>query len=171
VKTKNRGEVSGSGKKPWRQKGTGRARAGSVRSPLWRKGGTTFGPQPRDYAYELPKRMRRLALIAGLKGKAQEGKLFLVDEITCKEGKTREFAALTDRLALKKPVVILDAPDALAARSARNLKHVVLTTSDQVAPYDVLASDECLFTKKGYARLLERLGKGAARRPAGREAA
>lgn len=157
AKVKDRSEVSGGGKKPWRQKGTGRSRHGSIRSPLWRKGGVTFGPAPRDYAYQLPRRMKTLALIAGLKVKAQEGKLFLIDEFVSKNGKTKEMFALTEKLALQKPVVITDASDALTMRSVRNLKNVHITTSEQVAPYDVLASNECLVTKKGYACLLKRL--------------
>lgn len=157
AKTKTRAEVSGGGRKPWRQKGTGRARAGSNRSPLWRGGGTTFGPQPRDFAYQLPKRMKRLALIAGLKVKASEGKLFIIEEFAAVNGKTKSIAQLTGKLCLKKPVVIIEAHDPAVVKSVRNIKRLVLTTSDQVAPYDVLASDECVMTRKGYSRLLERL--------------
>ena len=157
VMTKNRSEVSGGGKKPWKQKGTGRARHGSIRSPLWRHGGTTFGPRPRDYGYELPRRMKTLALIAGLKVKAVEGKLFMIEEFASKDGKTKGMASLAAKLSLKKPIVITDHHDPMTLRATRNLKNVHLTTSDQVAPYDVLVSDECLLTKKGYSKLIDRL--------------
>ena len=155
--TKGRGEVRGGGKKPWKQKGTGRARHGSIRSPLWRHGGTTFGPRPRDYGYELPRRMKTLALIAGLKVKAVEGKLFMIEEFASKDGKTKGMASLAAKLSLKKPIVITDHHDPMTLRATRNLKNVHLTTSDQVAPYDVLVSDECLLTKKGYSKLIDRL--------------
>lgn len=161
VKTKTRGEVSGGGKKPWRQKGTGRARHGSIRSPIWRKGGTTHGPKVRDFSYQLPKRMKLLALIAGLKDKVLEGKVYLIDEFASKDGKTKAMAGLVTKLELAKPVIITDAYDKKTLQSVRNIHNVVLTTSDQVAPYDVLASNECLITRKGYENLLKRLKTAA----------
>ena len=98
--TKTRGEVSGGGKKPWRQKGTGRARAGSIRSPLWRHGGTVFGPQPRDYSYTLPQRMKKSALRSSLNPKVMDGAVVLVDKLGAEKPKTKEFAALLEALKI-----------------------------------------------------------------------
>jgi len=161
VKTKNRSEVRGGGKKPWRQKGTGRARHGSIRSPLWRGGGVTFGPRPRDYRIELPKTLRTAALIAGLKDKAQEGKFFMVEEFRSKNGKTRDMAAVISKWPCRKPVVVTDALHEETLRSVRNIPFVSLRTSDQLASMDVMEKDACVMTRKGYERLIGRLKEKA----------
>src|SRR5688572_31863680 len=106
--TKNRAAVSGSGKKPWRQKGTGRARVGEIRNPLWRKGGTVFGPQPRSYEFDLPKKVRRGALVAALAQKAQDGALVIVDKLEAAEKKTKATAALLKRLGATGKTLVID---------------------------------------------------------------
>src|SRR5512145_243793 len=125
--TKNRALVSGSGKKPWRQKGTGRARVGEVRNPLWRKGGTVFGPQPRSYAYELPKKVNRGALRAALAQKFSDGAVIVVDRLESAEKKTKETAALLKRLGASGKTLVIDVkPDEGFVLSARNLAGVQL---------------------------------------------
>jgi large subunit ribosomal protein L4 len=161
VKTKNRSEVRGGGKKPWRQKGTGRARHGSIRSPLWRGGGVMFGPRPRDYRIELPKTLRTQALIAGLKDKAQEGKFFMVEEFRSKNGKTRDMAAVISKWPCRKPVVVTDAFHEETLRSVRNIPTVSLRTFDQLASMDVMEKDACVLTRKGYDSLIGRLKEKA----------
>src|SRR5918992_6046907 len=106
--TKNRALVSGSGKKPWRQKGTGRARVGEIRNPLWRKGGTVFGPQPRSYAFELPKKVRRGALRAALAAKAQDGALIVIDRLTSEDRKTKSSAEFLKRLGVTGKTLLID---------------------------------------------------------------
>src|SRR6187431_217322 len=106
--TKNRAAVSGSGKKPWRQKGTGRARVGEIRNPLWRKGGTVFGPQPRSYEFDLPKKVRRGALVAALAQKAQDGALVIVDKLEAAEKKTKATAAMLKKLGATGKTLIID---------------------------------------------------------------
>lgn len=162
VKTKNRSEVSGGGKKPWRQKGTGRARHGSIRSPIWRGGGTTFGPRPRDYRVELPRTLKIQALKAGLKNKAQEGKFYMVEEFRSKNGKTRDMAQIISKWPCRKPVVVTDALHDETIRSIRNIPNVSIRTSDQLATMDVLEKDACVMTRKGYDRLIGRLKDRAA---------
>ena len=123
--TKNRALVSGSGKKPWRQKGTGRARVGEIRNPLWRKGGTVFGPQPRSYEYKLPKKVERGALRAALAQKLQDGHLVVVDALAASEIKTKAAAAMLKRLGVDGKAVLIDvAPDEKLARSVRNIPGV-----------------------------------------------
>jgi large subunit ribosomal protein L4 len=120
--TKTRGFVHYSGRKPWRQKGTGRARAGSRRSPIWVGGGTTFGPRPRDYSYRLPKKIKRLALESILSQKAQDGSLTVVEDFTVESGKTRDMAALLGKLTdSKRVVLIMKDDDEMVKRAARNI--------------------------------------------------
>src|SRR5947208_10455516 len=127
---KNRALVSGSGKKPWRQKGTGRARVGSIRNPLWRHGGTVFGPQPRSYDFALPKKVQRGALRAALADKITAGALVVVDELSAAEIKTKSAAALLERLGVTGKAVLVDvAVDDKLARSLRNIPGVSLVTS------------------------------------------
>ncbi len=154
---KDRSEVRGGGKKPWRQKGTGRARHGSIRSPIWKGGGVVFGPHGRKYAYHLPHGMKRQALRAGLKMKAEEGNLFLVNDFVSADGKTKTMAEWTGRIGLKKPLIIADQYDRKTYLSIRNLAHVRLTTAHEAGPLDVLAYHECVLTRTGYEKLLERL--------------
>jgi len=137
--TKTRGEVSGGGKKPWRQKGTGRARAGSIRSPLWRHGGTIFGPHPRDYGYTLPKQMRRLALRSGLNAKVKDGEVILIDKLQLGTPKTKEFAALLRLLKVEgKALVVVDKVSATLWRTSRNVPGVSLKGQQEVNVYDLL---------------------------------
>jgi large subunit ribosomal protein L4 len=119
--TKERGEISGGGKKPWRQKGTGRARAGTTRSPLWRGGGTVFGPTPRDYSYTVPKKVRKLALISALSMKVKEEKLLVLRDIPLAEVKTKKFKEVLDRFGLKKVLVVIDRSNEALEKSSRNL--------------------------------------------------
>ncbi len=160
VKTKTRGEVSGGGKKPWRQKGTGRPGPGSTRSPIWVGGGTTHGPKPHSHRVELPRRMKIEALVAGIKDKAAEGKFYMIDELVAKNGKTKEVAAVFAKSDFRNYIVISDACDDLLLRASRNIPNMKLKTSDDVASYDVLSNEACVVTKKGYARLLERIKEG-----------
>src|SRR5881397_2852329 len=135
--TKNRALVSGSGKKPWRQKGTGRARVGSIRNPLWRHGGTVFGPQPRSYDYQLPKKVERGALRAALTAKLQAGELVVVDALTADEIKTQAAAELLKRLGVTGKAVLVDvAADEMLARSVRNIPGVSLVPSTALTARD-----------------------------------
>src|SRR5215472_613582 len=119
--TKTRGLISGGGRKPWRQKGTGRARAGSTRSPLWRHGGTIFGPQPRDYSYQIPKKAWRRALCLALSARAREGKLLVVQSLAIAEPKTRLAKAVLGKLGVKHALIVLGEDEAQFQRAARNL--------------------------------------------------
>ena len=157
AKVKDRSEVSGGGKKPWRQKGTGRARVGSIRSPIWTKGGVTFGPGSRKYDFQLPAQLKQRALAAGLKRKAVDAKLFMIDEFKIESGKTKACAESLERLRLKKPVIIKEDHDEPTIRSARNIQRLRVAESRDVSAHDVMASDECVLTRAGYGRLLERL--------------
>src|SRR5207247_10706369 len=120
--TKNRALVSGSGKKPWRQKGTGRARVGEIRNPLWRKGGTVFGPQPRSYDYQLPKKIRRSALLAALAQKLNDGAVVVVDRLAVEDRKSRTTVAMLRKLGATGKTLVIDvAPDEGLALTARRL--------------------------------------------------
>src|SRR5689334_595738 len=131
--TKNRALVSGSGKKPWRQKGTGRARVGEIRNPLWRKGGTVFGPQPRSYDYALPQKVGRGALRAALAQKLQEGALVVVDQLVASEIRTKAAAELLARLGITGKAVLVDvAPDDKLSRSVRNIPGIELVQSGRL---------------------------------------
>ena len=133
--TKTRAQVSGSGKKPWRQKGTGRARVGEIRNPLWRKGGTVFGPQPRSYSFDLPKKVRLGALRAALAAKVAAGTLIVVDALTSDDRKTKGTAAMLTRLGATGKTVIIDVkPDDGFALSARNLAGVALIRASASPP-------------------------------------
>ena len=152
--TKTRGYISGGGRKPWRQKGTGRARAGSTRSPLWRHGGTIFGPQPRDYSYKMPKKAWRRALSLAISDRALNGKLIVVEALKLAEPKTRLAKAALDALGLKHALIVLDDNEQDFLRAARNLaNHKVLRMSG-LNVFDVLNYDELLMTETT-ARALE----------------
>ena len=141
-KTKGRSEVSGGGRKPWRQKGTGRARQGSIRSPQWRGGGVVFGPTPRSYAQKMPRRMRRAAVRSALTVKAIEDRIVLLDDLVLAEPKTREMALLLDRLSVESSVLILMADaDQTVERSANNLPDVKLLRAHYVNVRDLLKYD------------------------------
>ena len=152
--TKTRGFISGGGKKPWRQKGTGRARAGSIRSPLWRHGGTIFGPQPRDYSYKMPKRAWRRALCLALSDRAANGKLVVAQSLELPEAKTKAAKAMLDALGLKHALIVLGESEAAFFRAARNLAaHKVLPLAG-LNVYDVLNYDEILMSE-AVARAIE----------------
>lgn len=154
--TKNRALVSGSGRKPWRQKGTGRARVGSIRNPLWRKGGTVFGPQPRSYDYALPKKIKRGALREALALKAQAGALVIVDALQASETKTKAAAELLKRLGANGKTLVIDvAPDEGFARAARNLAGVRLVASGRVTARDVMDTTRVIATRAAIERLSE----------------
>lgn len=154
--TKNRARVSGSGKKPYRQKGTGRAQVGSTRTPLWRHGGTVFGPQPRSYDYALPKKVERGALRAALTTRIREGAVVVVDELRADEIKTRTAAALLQRLGATGRTLVVDvALDEKFALSARNLPRVSLVPSGRVTARDVMNSSRIIATRAAVERLQE----------------
>ena len=157
--TKNRANVSGSGKKPWRQKGTGRARVGEIRNPLWRKGGTVFGPQPRSYHYQLPKKVERGALRAALAQKFRDGQVVIVDVLAPGEYKTQAAAAMLERLGVAGTAVIIDVvPDDNVVRSVRNLPGVSLVASGRVTARDVVSAEHVVATRPAIERLQEALG-------------
>ena len=159
-KTKNRANVSGSGKKPWRQKGTGRARVGSIRNPLWRKGGTVFGPQPRSYEYTLPKKVERGALRAALAQKLKDGHVVVVDALAAAEVKTKAAVALLKTLGVTGKAVLIDlAADENLARSLRNIPGVALLPSGRVTARDVANADRVVATRGAIERLQEALGQ------------
>jgi large subunit ribosomal protein L4 len=156
--TKTRGEVSGGGRKPWRQKGTGRARAGSTRSPLWRGGGVALGPKPRDYAYKLPKKVRRAALRSALSMKIQEGLLKVVDHLDIPAPKTKQMVGFLRGLGVGKASVILlidNNPNVQLA--ARNLPEVKVLRVEGVNVYDLLAHDYLVCTREALMKLQERV--------------
>src|SRR5262245_11335763 len=158
-KTKNRALVSGSGKKPWRQKGTGRARIGSIRNPLWRHGGTVFGPQPRSYAYSLPKKVERGALRAALSAKLQAGELVVVDELSAEETKTKAAAELLKRLGVTGKAVLVDvAVNENLSRSVRNIPGVSLVASGRLTARSVIDAWRVVATKGAMEKLQEALG-------------
>ena len=156
--TKNRALVSGSGKKPWRQKGTGRARVGSVRNPLWRHGGTVFGPQPRSYAFNLPKKVEIGALRAALAAKLQAGELVVVEALTAGEIKTKAAAELLKRLGVSGKAVLVDvAVDDNLSRSVRNLPGVSLVASARLTARSVIDAGRVVATKDAIEKLQETL--------------
>jgi len=155
--TKTRAFVSGGGKKPWRQKGTGRARVGSTRSPLWKKGGTVFGPQPRDYSYELPKKARRGALRAALAHKHAAQELIIASELEIKEPKTREAVALLKAYKLDSALLIDTADNANLFRAVRNLPKVKAVDVSGLNIYDVLAHKSIVFSRRAFEAVMEKL--------------
>ena len=156
--TKTRGEVSGGGRKPWRQKGTGRARAGSTRSPLWRGGGVALGPKPRDYAYKLPKKVRRAALRSALSMKIQEGLLKVIDRLDIPAPKTRQMVGFLKDLGVKKATIILLADDNRNVQlAARNLPSVKVIRAEGVNVYDLLTHEYLICTREALMKLQERV--------------
>ena len=152
--TKNRALVSGSGKKPWRQKGTGRARVGSIRNPLWRHGGTVFGPQPRSYDFKIPKRAERGALRAALAQKVKDGALVVVDELSAAEIKTKAAVELLKRLGVSGKAVLVDTVvDEKLSRSVRNLPGVALIQSARLSAREVIDANRVVATRGALERL------------------
>lgn len=147
--TKTRAEVRGGGRKPWRQKGTGRARQGSIRSPQWRGGGIVFAPKPRDYSYTTPKKVRRLALKSVLTSKVQENELILVDDIKMTEAKTKNFVNMLNNVkANKKALVVIADRDENVMRAARNIEGVETAMASMINVYDILKYDSLIITKE-----------------------
>lgn len=136
--TKERGQISGGGRKPWRQKGTGRARAGTIRSPLWRGGGTIFGPRPRCYAFTVPKKIKKLALVSALSMKFQQERMIILNEFPMEEIKTKKFKEVMDRFGLKKVLFVVDKPYPILDKSSRNIKDVKMVRSEGINVYDLL---------------------------------
>lgn len=156
--TKTRAFVSGGGKKPWRQKGTGRARSGSSRSPLWAGGATVFGPQPRSYAYKIPAQARRIALRAAISDRRRLGALTVVDKITLPEPKTKQVVAMLGALGLSGSVLIVShGRDEALERAARNLPDVKVLRSEGLNVYDVLKHKHLLVTQDAVKALADRL--------------
>jgi len=157
--TKNRALVSGSGRKPWRQKGTGRARVGEIRNPIWRKGGTVFGPRPRSYDYALPRKVERGALRAALGSRLREGVVVIVDELAAGAPRTKEAAALLARLGVAGKTLIVDvAIEENFGRSARNIAGVRLVPTGRLTARDVMDAAHLVVTRAALARLQEVLG-------------
>lgn len=156
--TKTREFVSGGGKKPWRQKGTGRARAGSSRSPLWRGGGIVFGPHPRDYSYDMPKKMKNLAFLASFNAKLNEDKVIGLDAIQIDEPKTKKFKAIMDALNLAgRSLFVVDSIDDNTRRATRNIQQVSVRNYKDFNVMDVLTCDTVVMTKAALDKLPERV--------------
>ncbi|MEW6219585.1 MAG: 50S ribosomal protein L4 [Thermodesulfobacteriota bacterium] len=155
--TKTKALVSGGGKKPWRQKGTGRARSGSTRSPLWRKGGTMFGPQPRDYSYQLPKKVRRLALRMALSARLAEENLLVLDAMTLPEIKTKRLVAIMNGLEAGSALVVVPDRDERLEKSARNVPGVKVMPTAGLNVYDVMHYPRLIITQPCIPLLEERL--------------
>lgn len=136
--TKTRSDVSGGGKKPWRQKGTGRARSGSSRSPIWRSGGTVFGPHPRDYSYSVPKKVRKKALISALSMKFKDNKMVILKDFPMEKISTKTFKNVVDLFSLKKALFVLDENNEVLLKSSRNIKNVKMIRSEGINVYDIL---------------------------------
>ncbi len=158
AKTKVRGEVSGSGRKLWRQKGTGRARMGSIRSPLWRHGGTVHGPVPRDYSYRLPRKMQLGALRAALSAKLRDGEMKVIKEFSLPDHKTRTVRAVLERLEARRTVLLVDSEDNRnLTLGSRNLPGVTLVASREVHPYLLLGHQQVLISEAAARKLSEAL--------------
>ena len=158
--TKNVGEVAGTNKKPWRQKGTGRARAGSFQSPLWRGGGVVFGPKPRDFGKKVSKGTRQLALRKALSERLRAGDVVLVDDLKLSSPKTKDFVGLLTALELKgSALIVSQKADKNLELASRNVPNVAVTTSETLNTYDVLRSDKLVFTRGAFEQVEARLGK------------
>ena len=158
--TKNVGEVAGSNKKPWRQKGTGRARAGSFQSPLWVGGGVVFGPRPRDFSKKVSKKTKQLALRKALSERLKAGDVVVVDDLKLETPKTKDFIGVISKLDLKGSMLVVSAgTDKNLSLASRNVPNVTLTTSDSLHTYDVLRPAKLLFTKSAFQQVESRLAK------------
>jgi large subunit ribosomal protein L4 len=156
--TKTRGDVSGGGKKPWRQKGTGRARAGSSRSPLWRGGGKVFGPHPRDFHYDIPKKIKKVAMLAALNSKIVDEKLIGIDAIELPEPKTKLFQAIVDALKLEgRSLFVLESVDDKTKRASRNIASVTMKNYRDFNPMDVMHCNTLVMSKAALKKMPERL--------------
>jgi large subunit ribosomal protein L4 len=158
AKTKGRSEVAGGGKKPWRQKGTGRARAGTSRSPIWRGGGTIHGPQPRSYDMRVPKKVRRLALKMALTQKLLDRELTVLDTLQLERIKTKDFVTVLERFELGKTLIVLARSDEMVEKSARNIPNVKILRSEGLNVYDLLDYHKVLLTQESIGKIEETLG-------------
>jgi large subunit ribosomal protein L4 len=155
--TKSKGLVRGGGKKPWRQKGTGRARAGSIRSPLWVGGGTIFGPQPRDYSFRMPRKARKEALLSALSLKNRDGKIIVVDKLELEEAKTKLMAKALAELNVTSALIVIPQPDEKVERSSRNIPAVKVLRVEGLNVYDLLRYEHLILTEGALKLLEERL--------------
>jgi len=154
--TKNRALVSGSGRKPWKQKGTGRARVGDIRTPLWRHGGTVFGPQPRSYDFRLPRKVKRGAVVAALAARVQDGTLIVVNELSASESRTKAAVELLKRLGANGKALLIDVqPDEKLAIAVRNLPGVEFLASARVGARDVMNASRVIATQAAVEKLQE----------------
>ena len=153
--TKTRAEVRGGGRKPWRQKGTGRARQGSIRAPQWMKGGIALGPKPRSYKYAIPKKMRKLALKSVLTSKVEEKELIVVDKLELKEIKTKEMVKVLNNLNTKKALIVLSEKNLNVQASARNIENVKTTLVNTINEFDLLKYDNLVVTEDAIKKLEE----------------
>lgn len=160
VSTKTRAEVAGGGRKPWRQKGLGRARHGSIRSPIWVGGGVTFGPKPRDFGQKMPKKARRAALRSALSGKVASGEFIVLDSLSLEQPKTRQIVELLDKLnaAGKRALVVTEDTDRNVVLSSRNIPGVATARASDLNVYDVLVNEKVIATKDAVAKIEEVLG-------------
>lgn len=154
-KAKTRSEVSGGGRKPWRQKGTGHARQGSTRSPQWKGGGVVFAPVPRDYSFKINKKEKRLALKSALTSRVAEGKLIVLDELKFDEIKTKNFKAVMDNLKVSKALVVIADNDEKVVLSARNIPTVKTALTNTINVYDILKGETLILTKDAVAQIEE----------------
>ena len=153
--TKGRSDVSGGGKKPWRQKGTGRARAGTTRSPIWRGGGIVFGPQPRDYSFRITKKVRKAAIKSALTVKVQNDKMFVFNEFQLDEIKTKKFKEVLDRFELKSTLFVIDKANPELQKSSRNIKDVKMMLSEGINVFDILKYDNLVLMESSV-KMIER---------------
>ena len=157
--TKTRSEVSGGGRKPWRQKGTGHARQGSIRAPQWTHGGVALGPKPRDYSYRINKKLKRLAVLSALSAKAAAGDMIVIDELACAEYKTKTIVSMLAAIgAEKKALIVTPVADAKIVKSAANIPGVKTTTADNVNTYDVVNANKFVISVDAAKKLGEVLG-------------
>ncbi|MDD7268006.1 MAG: 50S ribosomal protein L4 [Lachnospiraceae bacterium] len=152
---KTRSEVSGGGRKPWRQKGTGHARQGSTRSPQWTGGGVVFAPKPRDYSFKMNKKERRFALKSVLTDKVQKNALIVLDQLSLEEVKTKNFKQVMDNLKVSKALVVIDGYDKNIELSARNLQNVLVAPSTSINVYDILRHNQMVVTKDALDKIQE----------------
>jgi large subunit ribosomal protein L4 len=155
--TKVRREIRGGGKKPWRQKGTGRARAGTTRSPLWRGGGIVFGPHPRDYAYTVPKKVKKLALVSVLSMKIKEDRVLVLKDFPMDEIKTKKFKEVVERFGWKKALVLVDRENPILEKSSRNLKGIKMMRPEGINVYDLLNHDHVVILEPSVRMIEEAL--------------
>jgi large subunit ribosomal protein L4 len=155
--TKSKGFVRGGGKKPWRQKGTGRARAGSARSPLWVGGGTIFGPQPRDYSYRMPRQARKEALLSALSLKNREGKIIVIDRLEMEAAKTKLMAQALAELKVSSALIVIPQSDEKIERSSRNIPAVKVLRVEGLNVYDLMRYEHLILTQAALKSLEERL--------------